>query len=143
MLLDTPYQRGDVWGIKRRRNFIKSLLWKIPTPSLVINNRMEADFIGDYPGKFAVIDGKQRLTAILKFVRNAFGIPREWVDPRDFCTDQPLVHYAELTLAGQRRFDDLPLATAETRVRTLDEEREIFDLINFGGLAQGEVDEDI
>ncbi len=60
--MDQPYQRGVVWGVKRRRNLIKSLLMGIPVPAIVINNRFGAKF--SHPGydrqrnwMYAVVDG--------------------------------------------------------------------------------------
>ena len=35
-----------------------------------------------------------------------------------------------------------PIAVSEAKLATLDEERDMFDLINFGGVPQGEIDED-
>lgn len=67
ILLSPSYQRGDVWGTIRRRNFIRSLLMGIPIPSLVVNQRMFAEgWQEDY--RVAVIDGKQRITTIFMFL---------------------------------------------------------------------------
>ncbi|MBB3752522.1 hypothetical protein FHT44_005034 [Mycolicibacterium sp. BK634] len=141
--MDQPYQRGVVWGIKRKRNLIKSILMGIPIPAIVINDRFSAKF--RHPGysrnrnwMYAIVDGKQRTTAIQQFVAGAFPIPGEWVgDPREE------VHFPEMDLRMQRFFRNSPIPVAEGQFSTLDQERELFDLINFGGLAQGEVDDDL
>lgn len=140
LLLSPPYQRGDVWGTKRRRNYIRSLLQSIPVPSVIINDRLRADFVGDGKTSYAVIDGKQRLTTILLFFTDLLAVPVEWFDLVDCASNKEFVLFSDLTRRGQRRFENLPLATAETLLKTEDEERMVFELVNFGGLAQGEVD---
>ncbi len=59
--LTPTYQRGDVWGTKDRQALIESILRGIPLPSIILL-RMG----GQTPHE--VVDGKQRLTAILRFV---------------------------------------------------------------------------
>lgn len=42
LLLSPPYQRGLVWGHKRKVNLIRSLLLGVPIPSIVVNDRFAA-----------------------------------------------------------------------------------------------------
>jgi hypothetical protein len=142
--MDQPYQRGVVWGAKRRLNLIKSILMGIPIPAIVINDRFHAGF--SHPGysqdrnwMYAVVDGKQRVTTVQGFVNNEFWIPYEWVE--DDARGQ--VYYGDLPLPFQRGFRNTPMPVAEGQFATLDQEHELFDLVNFGGLAQGEVDDDL
>lgn len=142
--MDQPYQRGVAWGVKRRQNFIKSILMGVPIPSIVINDRFNAGF--SHPGysrdrnwMHAVVDGKQRVTTIQSFINNEFWIPHEWVE--DDTRGQ--VCYGDLPLPFQRRFRHTPMPVEEGQFATLDHEAELFDLVNFGGLAQGEVDDDL
>jgi hypothetical protein len=140
LVLDMPYQRGEVWGTKRRRNFILSLLRGIPTPSIVVNDRLRADFTDEGCNGYAIVDGKQRVTTILAFLDDRLSVPRDWFD--DGASSESLVVFSQLAIAVQRRFKGRPLATAETLVKTLAEEQTLFDMINYGGLAQGEIDDD-
>lgn len=59
--LTPSYQRGDVWRPSDRQALIESILRGIPLPSLILL-RTEG------PMTHEVVDGKQRLTAILRFV---------------------------------------------------------------------------
>lgn len=59
--LTPTYQRGDVWATKDRQALIESILRGIPLPSLILLRTS-----GSSPHE--VVDGKQRLTAILRFV---------------------------------------------------------------------------
>ena len=70
--LNPPWQRTDVWSIAKKRELIKSILLGIPIPSIILHK------VGE---NHAVIDGKQRLTAIIKFLRNEYKLPNYKVDP--------------------------------------------------------------
>ncbi len=61
--LAPSYQRGDVWGMRDRQLLIESILRGIPLPSVILLKQSDA------PEKpYEVVDGKQRLTSILRFV---------------------------------------------------------------------------
>lgn len=138
--VNPPYQRGLVWGITRKRNLIKSLLMGIPVPSIVINDR-SVRFEGwdaETDPFYVVVDGKQRITAIRDFVDGKFTVPGHWFD-----VDADEVRFTELDKSAQRGFRHRPVAVSEAKLATLDEEREMFDLINFGGVAQGDTDPDL
>ena len=59
---DPFYQRADVWKNPQQTRFIDSLLKRLPIPSMCISV--------DYNEKYNVIDGKQRITAIIAFLQN-------------------------------------------------------------------------
>jgi len=132
MDLNPPYQRGDVWGVTRRRSLIRSLMLGVPIPALVINDRFSAT--GDMSTGYAVIDGKQRITAFLMFYRDELKVDGELFGL------EGMVTFSELPENMQRHFSCLPIPVCEAQIKTIDGEREVFDLINFGGLAQGESD---
>lgn len=137
--LNAPYQRGLVWGVTRKRNLIRSLLSGIPVPSIVINDR-SVRFEGwdaERDPFYVVVDGKQRITALRDFVDGKFSVPGHWFD-----VDADEVRFTELDKPAQRKFMHRPIAVSEAKLATLDEERDMFDLINFGGVPQGEIDED-
>ncbi|MGK3648701.1 DUF262 domain-containing protein [Pseudarthrobacter enclensis] len=60
--LTPSYQRGDVWGGPARQMLIESILRGIPLPSIIL---LQSE---DPRKPYEVVDGKQRLTAILRFV---------------------------------------------------------------------------
>lgn len=134
LLLSPPYQRGDVWGPVRRVNLIRSVLLGIPIPSIIVNDRFKAEWTNDV--QYAVIDGKQRITTLLMFLGSQFAIPGEWLG-----TSGPK-RFNELEIVNQRRIRNQPIAFSEGCLPTLEEEQLVFDLVNFGGVAQGESDND-
>lgn len=68
--LQPEYQRDYVWDLKPElpSRLIESLLLQIPIPPI---------YFGKMPGqKLEVIDGQQRLTTLIRFVRNDFHLQR-------------------------------------------------------------------
>ncbi len=78
------------------------------------------------------------------FFDDKFSVPTDWFAP-DRIRKQSggEVFYSELTKATQRKLCNCPVPFCEARVSSLEEEKEIFELINFGGVQQGEVDDDL
>lgn len=146
--MDQPYQRPRVWGVQRQRLLIRSLLEGIPIPALIVNNRLDGGFhepgySDDRNCAYAIVDGKQRSTALLAFRRDELSIPSAWLEPAWVETSESDVRWSGLTRPGQRHFENLPLAVVEAQCSTLAQEREIFDRVNFGGVAQGDTDADV
>lgn len=118
--LSPPYQRGDVWGVKRQRNLIYSILMGVPIPSIIINDRFAAEW--SQSEQIAVIDGKQRITAVLAFLNNKLPVPVQWFG---FEGDlAAMVHYSDLPIARQRGISHQPIAFSEGCLASLDAERE-------------------
>lgn len=61
LVLNPSYQRDAVWPDKMSTALVDSILRGIPLPSIILNQRQESD-------KNEIVDGKQRLTAILRFI---------------------------------------------------------------------------
>jgi hypothetical protein len=62
--LNPSYQRGDVWPTSDAQKLIESILRGIPLPSIILLNPSGDKKITQYE----VVDGKQRLTSILRFI---------------------------------------------------------------------------
>ncbi len=60
--LSPSYQRGDVWPTSDAQMLIESILRGIPLPSVILLKREGDDLV------YEVVDGKQRLTTILRFI---------------------------------------------------------------------------
>ena len=61
IIMDPAFQRRYVWNDRLKSTFIESLILNVPIPSILIANDTEKN-------KFIVIDGKQRLNAIISFL---------------------------------------------------------------------------
>lgn len=137
MLLDPPYQRGDVWGMKRRRNFIKSICLGLPLPAIIINGRINTRSVQWEKEIFCVvIDGKQRITTILMFFNDQLDVPGEW-----FGMEKDMVFFSDLEIREQRFFKNYGIPFSEGQLKSIEAEKEVFELVNFGGVPQGEKDE--
>lgn len=146
--MDQDYQRGHVWGKNRQRLLIKSLMERVPIPAIIVNNRMEAgalDADGALDYRYAIVDGKQRATAIGDFMTNELDVPASWFLPAQVETshttdDGEYVSWDGLTTPGRRFFSNANVPVAEGQIGTLEGEKDLFDRINFGGVPQGESD---
>jgi hypothetical protein len=63
--LSPSYQRGDVWSTDHCQKLITSILRGIPLPSVILLKQKSKGGSGHY---HEVVDGKQRLTSILRFI---------------------------------------------------------------------------
>ena len=154
--VDQPYQRGDVWSDDRRRLLIRSLIQGVPIGAIVVNDRFTAKFHEPAYGPVrtaaanrnwavAIIDGKQRFTTFVRWLRSELTVPASWFPASEILRpedggDGPYVRLSGLVAPQGRRFRATPVSVVEATVQTLADERTIFDLINFGGVAQGETD---
>ena len=71
--LDPPYQRRSVWNKGFKQFFIDTVLRDFPCPPIFVNMEVTASGASLYH----VIDGKQRLLAILDFLEDKFPISKE------------------------------------------------------------------
>jgi len=64
---DPPYQRKSVWSEEKKSFLIDSILQNFPIPPIFLHQKIDTT-----TGKttYDVIDGKQRLSAIMQFIRN-------------------------------------------------------------------------
>lgn len=141
LLLDPPYQRGSVWGLTRRRNLIRSLMQGIPTGGIHLNTRP------DDAQTLAVVDGKQRIETVRAFFADEFTAPASWFAAAHVrevvdTDDGPYLRHSGLTEVGQRRFSRAQFTTLRTSMATVAEEADLFTLVNFGGVQQGDRDTD-
>ncbi|QZA77899.1 DUF262 domain-containing protein [Deefgea tanakiae] len=64
--MDPKYQRKSVWGTEQQSLLIDSILKNIPIPPIFLREHIDNKGVTS----FEVIDGKQRLTSIFKFIDN-------------------------------------------------------------------------
>lgn len=60
IVLDSSFQREDVWTSKQKSELIESILMGLPLPIFYFNE--------DRKGRLLVVDGRQRLTALFEFL---------------------------------------------------------------------------
>lgn len=147
--LDAPYQRDHVWGTQRQVNLIRSLTLGLPTGAIYLNER-------DIMKPTVVIDGKQRLSAVLRWLDGDLAVPRDWfpvgaerlpggregsVLIEEHAAGQDTVTFNDLTRAGRLGWTNhAGVAVYNARFTgpdAVEREEELFNLLNHGGLPQG------
>ncbi len=66
LFVNRKYQRKLVWTLTEKQKLIESILKKYSIPAILIAER------DGEPGTYEIIDGLQRLQAILSFIENLF-----------------------------------------------------------------------
>ena len=68
--LNPPFQRNPVWSDKNRSYLIDTVLNQLPVPEIY----MQVDTNENGYTKYIVVDGQQRIRAILDFIAGTFAI---------------------------------------------------------------------
>jgi len=128
LALQPKFQREYVWSLRPElpSRLIESLLLKIPIPPI---------YFGKVPGgSLEVIDGQQRLTTLVRFVRNEFTLRKL---QRMSSLNGKL--FKELTKEQQEKILDEPIRTIVIDAAGNTELRyEIFERLNRGSMALNE-----
>lgn len=73
--LDPEYQRRHVWNVPTSSKLIESLILNIPIPIIFISQDVDVDDENANDiARYSVIDGQQRLTAIVDFFHNKYAL---------------------------------------------------------------------
>lgn len=71
-----PYQRrGDVWDDEKQSFLIDTIIKNYPMPPIFLHQRINEN---DGKTRYDIIDGKQRLNAIIRFLRNEIPLPQDF-----------------------------------------------------------------
>ena len=109
---DPPYQReSSIWSIEKQQLFVDSLLNGYDVPKIYLH-----DLRGKHPTRvYAIVDGKQRLTTIWRFLTNEFGLANDFRIEVANLPDLPA--HVPHPVAGQR-FSELHPAWQQVLRRT-------------------------
>jgi uncharacterized protein with ParB-like and HNH nuclease domain len=79
-IVNRAYQRKLIWRVQEKQNLINSILNKYPIPLFLLANSTH------YPGEkaFEIIDGMQRLNAIMSFIENFYSVEDKYFDTAQF-----------------------------------------------------------
>jgi hypothetical protein len=134
---DPSYQRGgDVWTLRQRQRFIDSLLNGYDVPKIYLH-----DLRGRHPTKvYAVVDGKQRLTAMWDFLADRFTLADDFVVegpppgeiPDGAVPPAGAVRFSQLDPAWQRLLLQTELSVVLIRDAEESDIDELFDRLNDG-----------
>lgn len=122
--MNPPYQRPLVWSTEHKIAFIEYLVSGHPIGHFAV-----ATIETDDTYMIELVDGKQRMNAILSFINNEFGIH----------INDELIYYQDMNISEQRKFRNMPLPVCELHnANDLKVRVRFFHAVNFGGVPQSE-----
>jgi hypothetical protein len=137
LFVNRRYQRKLVWTLHEKQKLVESILKKYPVPAILIAEREEA------PGTYEIIDGLQRLHAIVSFIETSFpDLDQRYFDLQHFPTAKSRADEGRFNpidseeLLSQREVStllDYTLALSVMRKATEAEINDVFDRINTYG----------
>lgn len=111
--LNPAYQRqGDVWDLEKRQLLVDSIVNGYDIPKLYFQRYNYGKVINNKKHLYAVIDGKQRLETIWKFIGNEFSLADDTVYLQDSSIDLRGLSYSQIADRYPRirmKFDGFPL----------------------------------
>ncbi len=129
--LDPDYQRRHRWTTETSSRLIESLILNIPVPLIYLSQDVDIDIeTGDEESRYSVIDGQQRLTAIIKFFNNEFSLTG-----LDALTELEGTYYKDLPPFLIRRLEERTIKCLRID-STVDEQvkYDIFERLNSGSV---------
>jgi hypothetical protein len=126
-----PYQRRPVWTVRQKSNLIESILLKLPVPEIYIHTETSEDGSTTY----AVVDGQQRIRAILQFI----GIDKDEAEVEDngfaleeLSSDSKFrgTLFDDLTVEQKKQFFGHQMAVRTLTDATDEEVRDLFRRLN-------------
>lgn len=132
-LVNRRYQRKLVWTVSEKEYLIDSILKGLPIPLILLAQTTE--------GKFEIIDGLQRMNAIVSYIENRFSLDSQYFDVEQFSRAKQLgdagkfeYESSNLLPADQcANFLDYQLAVTVYPSAGEDVVTDIFGRINSGG----------
>ena len=122
IILDSDFQRQDVWKRDRKAELVESVLMGLPLPIFYFNQ--------DKYGKLIVIDGRQRLTALFEYMDQKYPLTKLKVLP-----EENGKRFSDLSPLLQGKIEDYQIQAHVILPPTPDRLKfDIFDRVNRGGL---------
>ena len=122
--LSPDFQRRDIWNPSKQSRFIESIIMNVPIPPIFLGE-------DDY-GKYVVLDGRQRLTAVREFLANSYQLEglRVWEELNDLNFHALQKKGLDKTIT--RRFIPAVLLLKESSPEV---KYDVFDRLNTGGVT--------
>ena len=121
LVIDPDFQRNDVWSAKQSAELVESILMGIPIPTIYLFEMKN--------GTKQVVDGRQRISAILNFLNNKFCLKDLKILPQ--CNGKT---FSDLDFKMQGIFEDYQLSFYIIQPPTPERVKyDIFDRVNRGG----------
>jgi hypothetical protein len=136
LFVNRRYQRKLVWTLEEKQRLIESIMKRYPIPAILIAERKTGD-------GYEIIDGLQRLHAIISFIETAFPtLDQKYFDVKHFPTAQAAADDESFSVAETNNWIspkdisavlDYTLALSVMRNATDEEVNDVFGRINTYG----------
>lgn len=129
LVLEPDFQRSYVWPRKKKIQLIESILLGIPLPSFYFSEDMNSNLL--------VVDGKQRLNAIIGFINNndSMYLDKQFSFLTHDRAERNKIFFSDLEDIIQRRLEDFSLMCYIIGAGTAPLlQNEIFVRVNRGGV---------
>ena len=127
--LNPEFQRRDRWDESRQSRFIESLVMNVPVPPVFLGE--------DEYGHYVVLDGRQRLTAVSKFLSNQLKLKNlEVWDELNGKTFQDMIKRQEDKYFTRRFIPAVVILKESESVVKYD----VFDRLNTGGVTANDME---
>lgn len=122
IIIDSEFQRADVWKKNRKIELIESVLMGLPLPIFY--------FTQDKFGRLIVVDGRQRLTALFEYMTDRFPLNKLKILP-----ELNGKRFSDLSPVLQGRIEDFQIQAHVIMPPTPDRIKfDIFERVNRGGV---------
>ncbi len=98
---DPPYQRKSVWSEEKQSFFIDSILKNFPVPPIFLHQKID---LSSGKTQYDVIDGKQRLNSIIRFIKNEIPSSAEHNEDQFFDDNIDGVYFRDLDHDGKDEY---------------------------------------
>lgn len=122
IILDSDFQREDIWRRKNKAELVESVLMGLPLPIFYFNQ--------DKYGNLIVVDGRQRLTAMFSYMNNDYEL-----DNLKILSGLNGKKFSMLSPVQRTRIEDFQIQAHVIMPPTPDRIKfDIFDRVNRGGM---------
>ena len=122
IVLDSDFQREDIWRRENKAELVESVLMGLPLPIFYFNQ--------DKYGNLIVVDGRQRLTALFSYMNDDYKLNNLKILP-----EVNNKKFSKLTPVQRTRIEDFQIQAHVIMPPTPDRIKfDIFDRVNRGGM---------
>ncbi len=124
LIINPDFQRKLVWSLKQKSQFVESVILNFPLPPFYVNENRE--------GKYIIVDGLQRTTALHQFLNNEFAL--EGLEALEHLNGKTFDDLKKMSGAYQTKIEDKKLILYVLRPSVPTEViYDLFKRINTGG----------
>jgi len=124
LIIDPDFQRNLVWKPIQKSKFIESIILNFPLPPFYVNETRE--------GKYIIVDGLQRTTALHEFLNNGFKL--SGLDALTSLNDKSFNDLKKISGAYQTKIEDKKVMLYVLRPSVpIEVVYDLFNRINTGG----------